>query len=277
MPLDFRYHIVSITAVFMALILGIAIGVAIKRSEYLDDQISELKSGFQVLDQYKELDKKNNQLITELTTNLTKDTLINKNVLIIYGTAIADNDIVKKMRHAVLNAGANITSEIYLQPNIVELDNNSIKMIKIDDNGRATETIMTRLGEALGTYFAYSVVDELKKQKGLTYNGDVTQNVGTVIYFGTITKEVNHLNQVAIPLLKSLSKKNLVLAAVSPTTSELYPNRLYSKHADITVDNIDTPAGILALLTAIKTQEFGNYGIARDTNYFVPNLGKREQ
>jgi len=276
MPLDFRYHIISITAVFMALILGISIGVAIKRSEYLDNQISELKSGFQVLDEYKELDKKNNQLITELTANLTKDTLINKNVMIIYGTAIADNDITKKMRNAILNAGATITSEIYIQPNIVELDSNSIKMIKIEDDTHATEIIMTRLGESLGTYFAYSVVDELKKKKGLTYSGDATQNVGTVIYFGAITKEVNHINQVAMPLLKSLSQKNLVLAAVSPTTSELYPNRLYSKHADITVDNIDTPAGILALLTAIKTQEFGNYGIARDTNYFVPNIGKKE-
>jgi len=276
MPLDFRYHIISITAVFMALILGISIGVAIKRSEYLDNQISELKSGFQVLDEYKELDKKNNQLITELTANLTKDTLINKNVMIIYGTAIADNDITKKMQNAILNAGATITSEIYIQPNIVELDSNSIKMIKIEDDTHATEIIMTRLGESLGTYFAYSVVDELKKKKGLTYSGDATQNVGTVIYFGAITKEVNHINQVAMPLLKSLSQKNLVLAAVSPTTSELYPNRLYSKHADITVDNIDTPAGILALLTAIKTQEFGNYGIARDTNYFVPNIGKKE-
>ena len=277
MPLDFRYHIISITAIFMALILGIAIGVAIKRGDYLNEQIYQLKGEFRVLDQYKELDKKNNQLLDNLTVNMTKDSLINRNFILIYGTSIADNATTEKMRDSLLNAGANISGEIYLLPHIVELNSSNVNSISIDDDTKATEAIMDSLGRNLGTYFADPIVNELKQQKGLTFTGDITKTVGTVIYFGSITKDVNHLQEVAMPLLKSIDNRNVILVAVSPTTSEIYPNRFYSKHADITVDNIDTPAGILALLTALKTNEFGNYGIGRDTNYFVPNFAKKTE
>ena len=70
MPLDFRYHIISITAVFMALILGIAIGVAIKQGDSFNTIIQGLEEKFEVLSKYETLDKKNNELITVLTKNL---------------------------------------------------------------------------------------------------------------------------------------------------------------------------------------------------------------
>jgi|GEM_PF-1721596 len=280
MPLDFRYHIISITSVFMALILGIVIGIAMKPGEIVSKEIENLQSEFKILnsdlERSKNLNKKNDELMTALNNNLMKNTLVNRNVIVIYGTGVADNNTIKNLENSLYNAGANLTAELFLQPRITELDNSVLKTLSPSTENNTLEDVIKNLGSVIGTPLAQYIVDELKKQKALIYNGDVTVRAGTVIYFGTITRDVNHINNITIPLLSSLNNRDLVLAAVSPTTTLIDPTRTYRRYAKITIDNIDTPAGMLALLAALQHREkaYGDYGIGNDTNYFVRDIGK---
>ncbi|MDX6224809.1 MAG: hypothetical protein QOE64_1185 [Frankiales bacterium] len=128
--IDFRYHIVSIAAVFLALALGLvlgstsgfqnnAIGDLDKHISQLRKQSNDLRS---VVDREQGLLKKGDELVTVLTPSLIKDALEGEHVAVVSAPG-ANGSLRDAAEEAVTAAGGTIASEVSLSADFFTQDN----------------------------------------------------------------------------------------------------------------------------------------------------------
>ncbi|WP_371779051.1 copper transporter [Streptosporangium subroseum] len=125
--IDFRYHLVSIVAIFLALSVGIVLGTtllkepAIDAAETLANQLREgntaLRDDLQVL---QKRGAANDALIVADTPKLVKDELIGKRVVIVEapGTTATMREAVQQV---ILEAGATVTGRVALADRYVDV------------------------------------------------------------------------------------------------------------------------------------------------------------
>jgi hypothetical protein len=119
--IDFRYHLVSLIAVFLAVALGIVIGTTQLNGPVLSNlegQVSALQ------EDKRQLEDETQQLQTTLDDagafdqaigpTLVKDTLAGRSVLLLVGSADVPTDVVEGVTALLGSAGATVTGNIRL-------------------------------------------------------------------------------------------------------------------------------------------------------------------
>ena len=120
--ISFRYHLVSIIAVFLALALGIIVGASGLRGPVLDDlhkQVATLKGENSKLrgqnDQLTEQFNNADRFASTYASEILKDTLTGHTVAIISAPG-ADSSIAKGIRTAVVLGGGTVTTQLSINP-----------------------------------------------------------------------------------------------------------------------------------------------------------------
>lgn len=124
--INFRYHVVSITSVFLALAIGLVLGTAALNgpvADDLNDRLSSLrKSNNGLRDQVSELQSAVNSrsgFVDQIAPQVLNGTLQDKSVVVVSGPGAAtkDREAVVKMLH---QASATITGSVRLNPDFVD-------------------------------------------------------------------------------------------------------------------------------------------------------------
>jgi len=277
MPLDFRYHLASLTAVFVALIIGILLGVAMTETPNLDKQIQELQVEFKRAQTAQEIDDRTDRFTDRILPLLVKNRMFGRNVVLVQNAVTFPNGEMAAVREAFTQAGATITAEVTLKPSLLLASPEQIGRIylriqrTLPENAGAGD-LMRLLATDLGNDF-FNAASALQKEKFIAVRGDTTAPISTVVLLGgAIDDSAMAAKKIDVPFLQACAARKLRLAAVERLNTVQTVIPLYSKAAPITVDNIDRAAGRAALIFALSANLSGNYGYKRGADDVLPDI-----
>jgi len=124
--IDFRYHIVSIVAIFFALGAGVVLGAGPLKgtgSDLVQAQANKdratVESQREQLLQAKALDKYRDDFFAKVTAGLTDAKLTNKRIALVTMPG-ADNDMTESLQEALEQAGGQVTTRVSLDSKLFD-------------------------------------------------------------------------------------------------------------------------------------------------------------
>ena len=281
----FKYHIVTITAIFLALTVGLVIGSLYVSPQLADKQgkeIRKLQSSLQLsLSQQKRQLQHYGEFIEQTRPTLLKNKLNGTKVAIIQTGDYPD--VVSKVKEALQSAGALVVSETSIESAYQQSD----EMMKKNLEALHTEDIriptdrqsLARLvAEILtGKYLASddilkTLVDArfLRTTKESNYQIPVRYFVFVV---GSRTDYPVRVEQIDKPLIDALHDQKAIVVACEPLESAFSDIPIYNEQnlEVATVDNVDTDLGACALVFALKGDK-KHYGVKETAKQLLPSM-----
>ncbi len=250
--IDFRYHLVSIVAVFLALAVGIVLGsTALQEpiSRNLDEQVSALTQDKEDLrEQVRDLEARidyDNALIDEVAPTMVSGRLAGESVVIV-ALPGAQSETVDEVAESVEQSGATVTGRVTVQPAFVDPEQTAVldALIAqvpppgIDLASEATPTPYDRAGavlaDALVTKDLAAVGEEYQPGStvlvALTEGGFVdvdgtpTQRAGLAVIVGPsapeqVTEQTDADNDALVRLTGQLDARGQGSVAGGPPTA----------------------------------------------------------
>ena len=291
--IDFRYHIVSIAAVFLALALGLVLGSTSgfqnKAISDLDRNISKLRNTNNGLrdsvDRERGLVRKGDELITVLLPELVSGTLKGEQVAVVSAPG-SSGSVRDAAEETLTTAGATIASEVDLSDAFFTSDNAAVLAGLVDrlapsapTDGPALDRAAAALGEALLADTRAAAGSELGSSATALVAGfeaakllkvsDNPLRADLVVLVAapprdSATPQLNGLVTV-VRVLDEHDRGTVVIGQESPGTPS--NGLVHSLRADKTtadsvssVDDADTPAGDLRLVRALQAELLGVVG-----------------
>jgi len=293
MIIDFKYHVASLIAVFLALAVGIFIGTSLgydsNVGEVILKQQKQLTQGIEK--RLDELKQKNDQLEAlneelEVTNKvlkqyqeetlpaLVKDKLTGKKVAIIVTGYYGLNEDVKNV---LKTSGAEITSITEIIPE--ELTNPAdIDYIKSQLNWETKNNqefytkFALEVGKNLLTPGDGSTLLTLAKTDTLKISGKYGIPLDGVLIIGGGLADSDLVNYLDLPLIKFLKTVPVVIGGEYSNVEKSYIKD-YQKERITTVDDLDLPSGQLSLVYGLLGVK-GDYGIKNTAKRLVPPIAK---
>ncbi|GAA3146407.1 hypothetical protein JOF29_001892 [Kribbella aluminosa] len=178
--IDFRYHIVSIVAIFFALGAGVVLGAGPLKgtgSELVQAQADkdrqQLADARAELVQVKALDKYRDDYVAKVTDGLTAGKLANKKITLVT-MPNADSDLSDGVQTELEKAGGTISSKVSLDPKLFDSGQRQLvetlvqQLVTADMNITPNSTTYQRAGLLLARGVA-------AKEEGKTVDADATK------------------------------------------------------------------------------------------------------
>jgi hypothetical protein len=259
MIIDFRYHVVSLVAVFLALGLGIIVGINFGKNENLgvDRQIERLEQTYQKIREDQKLLQTSlqtkeamlqsaEQFQKAILPNLILNRLLGKRIAIIRTNDAVDFNYAKNLVNMLKQAGAEVTSvTTFLKP--LDLDDPQFKaetvaafgLTAVDEKNLPTvvwkKTLESIIGGAGNTELLFLQNNDYVKLWG-EYNRGYTD---TLIFFGGANSpETDQAKNLDLPLLESLRRVDVKLIGVEPSFVTQSYMRQYQAKLKGTIDNV---------------------------------------
>ena len=243
---DFRYHVASLSATFLALGIGILIGTAFVGAKVVDRQtmmMNRLSANFGELRKETKERELTEQTLQQAVPQLMKNTLVGERVLVIQIGSVTE--AVDQVNKTLALTGADtaslsLPSSAWLKRNETERDSQAKALAEALPLGR--RDTLTRLQD-----------DGLLT--GVTENRFLPHQV---ILVGGESEELARTRD--LPLLKALrgARVRTVVVELYETTPSLIP--LWGGEAEASVDCINRAVGWLALVVALEGTA-GNFGL----------------
>lgn len=249
---DLRYHVISLISVFLALAIGILLGVAMADrgvvSDRLEAQITDVRRRFD--EQQKEIANLREEaasgedLLAGMSETLVTGRLIGVEIAIVSGP-YADADTVESVRETLTTAGANITSVQSLEPPSTPSEVTS------------PETTTPLQGD-----YARAALSVLGETGGFSSPPQAVVFVGG----GEIPDEapsgtLQALNEAEADLFEVWLDAGARVVAAEPTEAGRSEIELFQSAGAPSVDNADTPAGGAAIVQVLASpDDDGSYG-----------------
>lgn len=285
MFLNFRYHLVSLIAVFLALGIGIVIGSTFIPSALVEKQsnmVRQLEKDFTAIQRetkkYKiELQKKDafeKEVLHILTTNKLSGLTLS-----IIETTEQTNDIVENNLILLLKkAGANVQSIITFKEGLdfsdTTLKDEILKHLGLQKHSleKAYKNIVSRVASEISLATNQNLINYLQQKKVLQLSGNITKPVRLIIIVSepATTRELNFFNLVDKPLIETLKTNGLRVVGVETTNGISQINK-FQELSVSTVDNIDTIPGQIALIFVLAGYD-GNYGYKKTARAILPRI-----
>ena len=254
---DLRYHVISLISVFLALAIGVLLGIAMSDREIITDQLRSEVSGIQErLDEQQQLlGERNEELseqqryLEEMSEVMISDNLQGVNVALIRGPW-ADEETAQELQNALISrAGADLTSFIRL-PEPTPVDDPSVP---------ATEYA----GEA---------------EDVLGFEGDAeTPQVVVFIGGGEIPENAPEgseetLDEAQRAMFDVLTESGVRIIATEPADSITSRSEipLFQDLGIASVDNVDAEVGRAAVVRLANSLEDGSYGTKPTASALFP-------
>jgi len=285
MHINFKYFIVSIGSIFLALGIGILIGSNLGTNEAMEERnasiIEEIDSEFEVLK------KKNDQLSKENETYgksvdsvksyiSNKETILSQNELKDKQVAIIsfnEREESTNIETAVKNAGGNIVFSILINESIIDKD----------AIGKINEKLATNLktkadvfGLVAGAIKSSNAGGELTKLAELGYvkisgfNGTYDAITNFAVFVNSNSKIANKFAKLEKPMIDKLGL-NKPAILVYTTSSDVKDLSKFNDMNMASVNNIDDASGRIAMTILMKDgMTSGNYGNINGDTQLLP-------
>jgi Copper transport outer membrane protein, MctB len=274
---DLRYHVASLAAVFLALIVGILVGVAITRGGFvskaerkvLNDQLAEAQgqrdAARQRSNDLEQEQKATSEYVTETYSALMSDRLRGKKIVLV-SIGPMDGDRLDDVRGALADAG--VASPLRIRAIKVPVDDKSVDEVlsahrafaeyvgsdRLPDLGRALAGELVLGGRTpLWTALSSQLVEERVGPERPPADGVVVmrsvepQRDGTARFLGGFYSGLVSAGAPAVGVEARRTKPSAVSAFEQAGLS--------------TVDSIDKLSGRLALVLLLGGAQPGQYGL----------------
>lgn len=276
MPLDFRYHLASLTAVLLFLLIGILVGVSMTKAKDLSEQVKKLREEFNTSKALREIDQRTDQFNERTQPLLVRNRLLNRNVALVCNGFVFPEGKVQAVRDTLRQAGATITADITIKPALMQLESKQVKELLqqlgvTPGQQPAVHDLSYRLGQDIGRGWT-NIAALLQREKLIRVEGDTNIPISMIVYLGGTTVSMeDSLADIDLPFLRACTERELRVAATEPfeVTRSLVED--YQKVVPITIDNIDRAAGRIALVLALSSNRQGDFGYKSTADDVVPD------
>jgi len=284
---DLRYHVASLTAVFLALVIGILVGVGISdrglidktQTRLLHDRISNLQSRLDQASQQTAASRREQRaaqrFIEKSYPVLVRNRLRRKRFAVLFVGKV-DGGVRSTIEQTLNEAGAQmlrlralkvpvdvptLEARLATQPASAAFAGSS----KLDQLGGA-------LGEELVSGGATPLWDSLNDTIVGQKDGSGKQPVNGVIVVRTVPAQKDGTSRMLSGLYQGLSSLSVpaVGAETSGTAKSAVP--AYRNAGLSSVDDVDTPAGRLALVLLLAGASPGQYGLRASADDSLPSF-----
>jgi Copper transport outer membrane protein, MctB len=271
---DLRYHVASLAAVFLALVIGIIVGVGIsgpvdsEKTNLLKDRVASLQkqldqSSQQSADRKREREAAQT-FINETYPALVRNRLRGKQIAVVFVGSV-DGGIRSAVSGALTYAGA---QQLRLRALKVPIDVQQIDGTLASQpaaDGLVGKSHLESLGRALGqelmlggeTPLWNSITDALVEERA---GGNKTPADGVVLV-RTVAPQRGGTSRFLLGLYSGLGSVGVPAVGVEQTDAADSATAVFRKAGLSTVDDIDTPVGRLALVLLLAGQPSGQYGV----------------
>jgi len=272
MPIDFRYHITSLIAVFLALLIGVLVGIALVGDLDLEQQVqfvNERLSG-----QENQIEELKAQVGTysnfskEAVGVLTHNLLEGRRVALIYAYSRERDPFYEELPSVLKHAGAAVTSTTTILDAFRKMERADAEAVfeefewpvPIDGDLRADVAAKLAVHIAEGKSALPARLKE-PPLKIIGVNGDYMQPADCVVMVaGLLSREAEaSVTEVDLPMIRGLQEAGHRVVACQPGAVPISTIADYQVRQIPTVEAADMPYGQLALVLAIDRAN-GNFG-----------------
>lgn len=282
---DLRYHVASLAAVFLALIIGILVGVGIADRGLLDkgtrrlleDQVASLR---RQLDNVSKRDAAANRearaaqsYIKETYPVLVRNRLRGKHIAVVFVGSV-DGGIASALERALTDAGGD---EARMRALKVPIDVRQLDArLASDSNGESYvgKAKVENLGRALGEELVSGgetplwnlLNDALVEER----SGGSKLPVDGVVVVRTVPPQRDGTSRFLLGLYQGLGSPGLPAVGVETTDTRPSTVEIFRKGGLSTVDDVNEPAGRLALVLLLAGASGGHYGLKPSADDVLP-------
>jgi hypothetical protein len=279
MPLDFRYHLASLAAVFGALIIGVLLGVGMREGPALNHQITELRAEYDQSKALQNIDARSDDFNAKTQGLIIHNRLSGRTVALIANPLPVADEQLDAIRATLEDAGATVSTTITLTPALQQLTPDRLLAIeKTLGSGDLSPQpdvgeLMGRLGHALGVADT-PVFTACKDNKLIKFTGDPTLPASAIVFIGGSADKKNYLNDLDLPFLRACGDLGVPLVATEPFDVGISTISDYQAVAPLTIDNIDHAAGRISLVLALSKNMSGHFGYKDSADATAPDMAE---
>jgi len=311
--IDFRYHLVSIVSIFLALAVGIVLGAGPLKEDLgntLTSEVKNLRQDKATLRSQLDLAERGGKARDDFTTASNRSLLASRladttvSVIVLPG---ADSGLVKSTTETLTGAGATIGSTISVQDAWVDPDKATLRStlaqqlagqvgVPVDQSADLVDTVLARsvLTKAgSGAPGATAALEGLRTGELVKYSSDtVTRATVAVVVAGPVsgsdaaerTDRATALAKLAGAMDSAGAGAVLVTSSTAPgTTGVASVVTTVRDDKDLpdtlsTVDDGELPMGQASVVFGLLEQEAGKsgqYGLASDASAAFPQLATK--
>lgn len=268
---DLRYHVASLAAVFLALAIGILLGIGVAdrglidrgREELLEDRVAELQRS---LDQanariaaIESREVEGNEFVDAAYPTVVADRLVGTRVALVFVGGV-DDEIRAAVEDALQDAGA--PPLLRLRALRVPLDEDAVRTRyggAIDELGRSLGSEFIR-GETTPIWDRLSGVIVEERAGAMSLAADA------VVVARSAEPQTGDTARFLRGFYEGLAAGDVPAVGVDFSTADTSPIETFRRANLSTVDNLETPTGRLALVVLLAGGRPGNYGVAEDSD-----------
>lgn len=284
---NLKYHIASLVAVFLALGLGMLIGIAVPASDALDRQRQGLAASLEVQlaglrqkndylqARVKSLEMDNNirlRFEEEVVPVLVADRLAGRSIAVIVTSGSRMPNGLAGMFQA---SGAGIQSVTVLRGLAVGDRGSLLERLgwpEMDEKTFNSRVALEVSGAVLDG--GRGVLDILAAEGVLSAEGNYGGPVDDVVIVGgSSEKRLAKADSIDLPLIDRLRARSVNVYGVEESRAAFSCIKEYQRKGITTVDNIDTAPGQVSLVYAISGQP-GQYGIKSTARNLLPAMSR---
>jgi hypothetical protein len=275
---DLRYHVASLAAVFVMLVVGILIGVGISGRGFVSDaertrlngDIADLRAQLDAsnadVDDLKRRQKGAEDFVKGAYPALVENRLAGKRVAVLVLGSV--DPTVGFVERALEDSGAHLTRMRSLTLPL-RLENVEAALSeKPEFSGYVGDKQLANLGRDLGRELVVGgktpLWDALEGEIVEQLRGGLGDPVDGVVVIRTADPQAGASARFVAGLYAGPGSTGVPVVGVEPSRVEQSAIPAFQRHSLSTVDGIDTELGRLALVLLLAGPETGNYGI-RDT------------
>ena len=275
--LDMRYHVISLVAVFLALGIGIILGIGLTA-----EQKSEIESLKKTFSEVKEKNKSLHEdldVYREYTAEskpyMLDDRLPEKAFVVITGLE-PDEKALGAIHNAIGSAGGNVPLTINMSDATVYEDPALLQGLAQAfglpaEAGVIKERILAEVVEQLKNASNIEVLTMLDQVGVIHVKGVLPGPVTGAVLLGSI-EEADALEGTDLPLLRAFVAADFPVVGVSDLEAPDAAMITYKKNGMSTVDHVNTVPGEVALVLVLQGRR-GNYGSGRTAERILPEPG----
>lgn len=294
MLINIKYLVITVISIFLALGIGILVGVQMDSEEIIVEQqeitLQKMEEKFSELNQTNEELKNQiqklsdaNQLSETYIKNIFPDYIKGKLAGMHVVVVETSGDYVyTEMRQALKTAGADVVSISFDNDklfNMTEEDESELMAyFKLTSKENIIPAIVKNVSDA-----AYGKANKENLafliEKGILYvSGNLETPANYVVIAGGSSRDEgdNRYEAIDIPLIRELKKYSLPVIGVETTDAKISYIEMYKKQNISTVDNVDTIIGQTSLILVMTGKE-GHYGVKNSANSLMPFLSEEEK
>lgn len=286
MAISYRYHVGSLLAVFLALLLGILVGIGLtSRPEEFEQRLADLRSELndETENHRKDMAQKEQQLreeqvlSKEAVATVVDGRLAGKRVAIVLDHDFGRDRFPDGLRALMAQAGATLTSTTTITQDFVTLP------VAVKDKV-AKELLLypppgvhfrSAIAEAFARDLARGrpgIIAELRDAGLLrsAADSDYSTPVDAVVVVGGLRNTADAaVERIDLPLIDTLVQERVRVVGCESATAQISCIAAYEPKGIPTVDNADTLAGHMALVLALAGAD-GNFGVKETASRLLP-------